>query len=153
MTQRELSREAKVSHTQISRYESNEATPRPGVLIRLATVLNTTLEFLRQGITEEMAVAELERTAGPLTAGEDVTFSEEEYQRLLTVSDITGLSLPKLTRIFLLIGIREDLKTNRERYAADGIDVDEHVSYYDEQLEGLGHPTLDSLKLLGSKKK
>ncbi|CAE6837690.1 helix-turn-helix domain-containing protein [Xanthomonas arboricola] len=47
LTQRELGSEAEVNYSQISRYEQGIAFPRPGVLLKLAQALGTSIEHLR----------------------------------------------------------------------------------------------------------
>jgi len=49
LTQRELGAIAEVNYSQISRYEQGLAFPRPGVLLKLAHALGTSMEHLRDG--------------------------------------------------------------------------------------------------------
>lgn len=108
MTQRQLSEVAGVDHSQIGRYEKDDAVPRPGVLVRLAAALSTTLEYLRRGETEEDSIAALENTlGGRLVAMEALELSQDEYRDLLAACEISGLSLPEMVRLAVLEGMKE----------------------------------------------
>jgi len=136
LTQRDLSRDAGISHTQVSRYESGLAMPRPAVLIRLAAALATTLEYLRNGTTIEQSLAEIEeRAGGPLTQ-EHIDLTATEYAQVLELSEATGLSLPALVRQIVLTGLRAELIRLRNELE-NSPDHDELITSYDEKIARL----------------
>lgn len=136
LTQRDLSREAGISHTQVSRYESGIAVPRPAVLIRLATVLATTLEFLRNGTTLEASLVELEEAVGTPLEKEHIELTAAEYAQMLELSQVTGLSLPALIRQVVLTGLRAKLVRHRQELEAS-TDIDGLIASYDQKIARL----------------
>jgi transcriptional regulator with XRE-family HTH domain len=137
LTQRDLSREVGISHTQVSRYESGVASPRPAVLIRLATVLSTTLEYLRNGTTLEESLAAVDAVEGATLATEQIDLTADEYAQVLELSDTTGLSLPALVRQIVLTGLRAEFIRHRKELE-ETTNVDDLIASYDEKIARIG---------------
>jgi transcriptional regulator with XRE-family HTH domain len=53
MTQKELAEKAEVTEAAISHYIKGDRTPRSSVLSRIATVLNTTSDYLMEGVPQD----------------------------------------------------------------------------------------------------
>lgn len=50
LTKVDLAKQAKVSHIQLAKYENNESRPSTTIIRNLANVLDTTTDYLIQGI-------------------------------------------------------------------------------------------------------
>ena len=59
LTQAELAKKVGVSLTQMARYETKDIQPPANVLMKLAAIFGTTVDFLVNGATEEKAKASL----------------------------------------------------------------------------------------------
>lgn len=53
MTQKELAEKAEVTEAAISHYIKGDRSPRSSVLSRIATVLNTTSDYLMEGVPQD----------------------------------------------------------------------------------------------------
>ncbi len=62
LTQAELAKKAGVSLTQMARYETKNIQPPADVLVKLANIFGTTVDFLVSGATEDKAKAQLKDT-------------------------------------------------------------------------------------------
>ena len=62
LTQAALAKKAGVSLTQMARYETKNIQPPADVLVKLATIFGTTVDFLVSGATEDKAKAQLKDT-------------------------------------------------------------------------------------------
>jgi len=59
LTQEVLAKKAGISLTQMARYETKGTQPPADVLMKLATIFGTTVDFLVNGATEDKAKAQL----------------------------------------------------------------------------------------------
>ena len=100
LSQRELGAEAGVNFSQISRYEQGIATPRPGVLKKLAEVLGTSIEHLRDGQAMERISFYFGDDEEPLVT---INVSEADMQFVRAAASESGRTVDEeMTRMFKL---------------------------------------------------
>ncbi|GEM_PF-6845037 len=111
MTQRELSEALGISHTQVARYERGTAMPRPGVLVKMAKVLATPLEHLRDGAN--IQVIDFYGPDGEKFAS--ISLSDDEYSGIDQASRLSGVPVEDIIKniMFKGMGMKEPLPTSK----------------------------------------
>ena len=102
LSQRELGAEAGVNFSQISRYEQGIATPRPGVLKKLAEVLGTSIEHLRDGQAMERVSIYFGDDEEPLMT---INVSESDMQFVREAALKSGRTVDEEMSLMFKLGI------------------------------------------------
>lgn len=109
LTTREVGEAVGVTWSQISRYERDEASPRPKVLIKLCSLYGATLEYVRDGVTPEQESARILAAHPEMTEEIELQIPPDLFAYLLEECSKSGRSMNEELNVSIRMGMAKQL--------------------------------------------
>jgi len=99
LTQQDLATKVGMTYIQIGRYEARGAMPSSETLSKIANVLNTTSDYLMNGLTDEQATKQIKdkELLGLFKSIEELTNKDKEMVKLFLGALVTKRQLQKIS--------------------------------------------------------